>query len=85
MVFRNFLGNDFFFRSDPRRSETVIYWYFGPFWPRALGNGPEWAKKTTKSLFPAGGGPTQKYFLPRKLQKTIPDSVGTSPPPQKCP
>ena len=32
MVFRNFLGNNFFSGQTPTWSETVIYWDFGPFW-----------------------------------------------------
>ena len=32
MVFRDFLGNNFFFGQTPTWSETVIYWGFGPFW-----------------------------------------------------
>ena len=33
--------------------------------------------ESTKLLFPASGGPTKKRSFPRKLQKTIPDSVVT--------
>ena len=31
MGFRNFLGADFSFRSDPHRSATVLWWVLGPF------------------------------------------------------
>ena len=32
-------------------------------------------QKPTKSPFPTVGGPTEKKVVPRKLQKTNPDSV----------
>ena len=34
-------------------------------------------QNTTKSLFPTGGGLTEKKLFPRKLRKIIPDSVVT--------
>ena len=29
MLFRNFLGNNFFFGRTPPRPESAIYWFFG--------------------------------------------------------
>ena len=34
-------------------------------------------QNTTKPPLPTGGGPMEKQVVPRKLQKTIPDSVVT--------
>ena len=49
MVFRNFLGNNFFSGRTPRWSLRVIYSVVGPFW--AAGNsGP--GSKTEKRDFP---------------------------------
>ena len=38
---------------------------------------PKMGQKPTKSPFPTGGGPTKKTLFPRKLRKTILDSVVT--------
>ena len=38
---------------------------------------PKTGQNTTKSPFPTGEGPTEKKSFPRKLRKTIPDSVVT--------
>ena len=32
IIFRNFLGNNFFFGLTPRWSQRVVYWGFGLFW-----------------------------------------------------
>ena len=48
-----------FFQSDPHRSETVIWWYFGPFWAwgtcRNSRPGPARAENT-KMQFPSARG-----------------------------
>ena len=36
---------------------------------------PKMGQNTTKSPFPTSGGPTEKELFPRKLRKTIPDSM----------
>ena len=76
MVFRNFLGNKFFFGRAPtgrKRRFSGILARFGLGHLEMGKMGP----KTTKLLFPAGGDPTKKNFIPRKLRKTISDSVVT--------
>ena len=69
MVFRNS-----FFRSDPHRLNTVIWWYFGPFWAWGTlrNSGPR--PKTEKTQFPGARGtlggenPPPQKFLPEIAQ-----------------
>ena len=51
MVFRNFLGSNFFSGRTPTWSETVIYWGFGPFWAAGTQStqGPGRKQETTIS------------------------------------
>ena len=43
------------FRSDPHRSETVIWWYFGLFWAAGTEENSGTGPKTEKRNFPAPG------------------------------
>ena len=55
MVFRNFLGNNFFFGRTPTWSEKVIYWNFGPFWAAGTWRNSEPGPKTERRNFPVLG------------------------------
>ena len=74
MVFGNLLGDIFFLVGSPPVGNGDLL----VLWPALASGTWKWAtigQKTTKSLFPAGGGPTKKKYFPRKLRKTIPHSV----------
>ena len=74
--FCNFLGNNLYSgRTPPVGNGDLVV-----IWPVLASGTWKWAKmgqKPTKLLFPAGERLTKTNSVPRKLRKTIPDSLTT--------
>ena len=79
MLVCSFLGKGLFFWSGPHRPGIAIWWSLGPFWPiYQFTSLPKRAKVPLNHCFRlVGVRARKKNLFPRKLQKTIPDSLGT--------
>ena len=55
-VFRNFLGNNFYFDRTPRWSQKVIYWISGPFWATGTQRNSGPGARNRKTQFPGARG-----------------------------
>ena len=63
-MFRNYLGNNFFFWSDPTWSATVIYWDSGPFWAAGIRETFRARAENRKTQFPGARGTFGEKILP---------------------